>query len=175
MKIRKAEIGDIPQIAEIYDSIHTEDEAGRLSVGWQRGVYPVKATAEAALSRNELYVGEENGTLIGSAVLNHVQLDCYREGTWAFPARKAQVFVMHTLAIDPAHSKNGYGRAFVRFYETLAAENGCLALRIDTQEKNTAARKLYQSCGFREAGLIPCEFNGIPGVSLVLLEKAVSE
>ena len=44
-------------------------------------------------------------------------------------------------------------------------------LRMDTNEKNAAARSLYRKLGCREAGAVPCVFNGIPNVNLILLEK----
>ena len=44
-------------------------------------------------------------------------------------------------------------------------------LRIDTNAKNAAARRLYARLGFREAAIVPCTFNGLSGVALVCLEK----
>ena len=44
---------------------------------------------------------------------------------------------------------------------------------MDTNEKNAAARRLYARLGYREAGIVPCVFNGIKGVGLVCLEKRV--
>ena len=82
--------------------------------------------------------------------------------------------VLHTLTVSPKAAKQGIGRAFVAFYEEYARENGCTVLRIDTNAKNTVARSFYQKLGFREAGIVPCVFNGIPGVNLVLLEKSVT-
>ena len=32
--IRRAELCDIPAVAAIYDAIHAEEEAGRMTVGW---------------------------------------------------------------------------------------------------------------------------------------------
>ena len=43
--IRKATENDIKAIAEIYEDIHTEEEAGNLTIGWERGVYPTEKTA----------------------------------------------------------------------------------------------------------------------------------
>ena len=40
MQFRKATSADIPSIAEIYEEIHTEEEAGRVTIGWERGVEP---------------------------------------------------------------------------------------------------------------------------------------
>ena len=173
MEIHKAEAADIPQIAAIYLKIHDREQAGLAHTGWLRGIYPVHATAEAALRRADLYVGTEDGRVVGSAIFNHVQMDSYREGAWAYPAAEDQVLVMHTLTIDPDLNGRGFGRQFVLFYERLARETGCTVLRIDTQAKNTAARAMYAKHGYREAGIIPCDFNGIPDVRLVLLEKPV--
>ena len=35
---RKATMEDVEQIGRIYDEIHTENEAGRMTTGWIRGV-----------------------------------------------------------------------------------------------------------------------------------------
>ena len=43
--IRKAVQADIPAVAAIYDKLHTEEEAGRITIGWIRGVYPTEDTA----------------------------------------------------------------------------------------------------------------------------------
>ena len=84
-----------------------------------------------------------------------------------------QVMVLHTLVVDPGQSGKGYGSAFVKFYEDYAKEHNCPYLRMDTNAKNQAARKLYARLGYWEADIVPCVFNGIPGVQLVCLEKTV--
>ncbi len=57
------------------------------------------------------------------------------------------------------------------FYEDYARDHGCRDLRMDTNERNAAARRLYHNLGYQEVSILPCEFNGIPGVNLVCLEK----
>ena len=42
---------------------------------------------------------------------------------------------------------------------------------MDTNVKNTRARKLYHTLGYEEVGIVQCIFNGIPNVQLVCLEK----
>lgn len=54
--IRPAAAHDLARIEEIYDAIHTAEEAGNVSIGWVRGVYPTRATAQAALDAGELFV-----------------------------------------------------------------------------------------------------------------------
>ena len=61
--IRKAAEADIDAVTEIYDHIHDEEESG--SIGWRRGAYPVRATAETAVSLGELFVLEYAGARRG--------------------------------------------------------------------------------------------------------------
>lgn len=171
MKFRKAEAGDIPAIAEIYEDIHTEEEAGRASIGWIRNIYPTESTARAALERGDLFVGETEDRIFGAAIINKVQVDVYRKGHWRYAVPDSEVTVLHTLVISPKAGGKGYGREFVRFYEDYARQTGALYLRLDTNAKNLRARAMYEKLGYWENGIVPCDFNGIPGVSLVLIEK----
>ncbi len=130
--IRKAREEDIDAVEALYEKIHDAEENGTPTIGWIRGIYPVRQTAE-----------------------------------------DKDICVLHTLVIDPDASGKGYGKAFVRYYETHAKENGCAELRMDTNEKNKTARAMYKKSGYEEVGILPTEFNGIPNVNLVLLEKSL--
>ena len=61
----------------------------------------------------------------------------------------------------------------MQFYEDYALSHGCRYLRMDTNERNSRARAMYVKLGYKEIGIVPTVFNGIPGVGLVLLEKAL--
>lgn len=78
---------------------------------------------------------------------------------------------MHTLCVDPSCAGRGFGKRFVAFYENYAAENECRFLRMDTNAKNTNARRIYKKLGYTEAGIVRCDFNGIKNIELVCLEK----
>lgn len=173
--IRKATLQDLPAIAAIYDEIHTEEENGRARIGWIRGIYPTKATAQSALQRDDLFVEEANGKIVGAAIINQQQVDVYREGRWQYDAQDREVMVLHTLVISPRAAGNGYGGKFVAFYEAYASARGCRFLRMDTNAVNRSARTLYRKLGYQEIGVVPTSFNGIEGVSLVLLEKKIPE
>ena len=172
--IRKAKISDLDGISKIYDKIHTLEEAGKISTGWIRDVYPTKDTAKTALGRGDMFVTVSGAKVIASAVINSFQDETYAKcEKWSVDAKEDEVMVIHTLTVDPDESSKGVGRAFVAFYEKYAKEKGCKTLRLDTNEKNERARALYKSLGYRETGVFPCEFNGIPGVNLVLFEKNI--
>lgn len=171
MMIRKATRADLNHIVRIYDEIHTAEEEGKCTTGWIREIYPVRETAEKALEREDLFVLEDGGRILGTALINQIQVDVYHGAPWKHNVPEDQVCVLHTLVISPDAAGKGYGTAFIRFYEQYAAEHGWPELRIDTNAGNQAARKMYRRLGYQEISVVPTDFNGIPGIDLVLLEK----
>lgn len=172
---RKAAEEDIGRIAEIYDEIHTEEEAGRVTTGWIRGIYPSRETAEASVRCRDMFVEEEDGRIVAAARINQEQVPEYAHADWQYDAPKEQVMVLHTLVVSPKEKGKGYGSRFVGYYEDYALKQGCRYLRMDTNERNRGARALYQKLGYREAAIVPCVFQGIEGVQLVCLEKRLQE
>lgn len=173
LNFRKADDSDINEVDKIYSLIHTEEEMGRAQIGWIRNIYPVRKTAEDALLRGDLFVAEDETGVVGTAIINRIQVDSYKEGNWMYDASDNEVMVLHTLAISPKASGKGYGKRFVEFYENYALANNCSYLRMDTNAKNEKARAMYKKLGYAEIGIVNCSFNGIGGVGLVLLEKYI--
>lgn len=169
--IRKATKKDIKAIAQIYEDIHTDEEAGKLSIGWQRGIYPTEQTAADSVAKGDMFVCERDGVIVAAAKINKDQVDVYADGIWEFPASDDMIMVLHTLVVSPKAMTSGIGKEFVKFYEDYALENNCPYLRMDTNERNRRARGFYKKAGYKEIGIVPCIFNGIEGVNLVLLEK----
>lgn len=170
--IRLAGAEDIAAVARIYEELHDAEEAGAQTIGWVRGVYPAASVAEAALKRGDLFVLED-GEVLGAAIINRIQVDCYHGAPWENAASDDEVCVLHTLVISPRAAGRGYGKRFVRFYEAHARALGCTELRMDTNARNTRARAMYAGLGYREIAVVATVFNGIPNVELVLLEKGV--
>ncbi len=56
MIIRKATKDDIDAVEMLYDAIHIAEEDGKQTIGWIRGIYPIRTTAENALGADELFV-----------------------------------------------------------------------------------------------------------------------
>lgn len=172
MIIRKADCEkDIIAAAAIYEEIHSEEEAGRLTVGWARGVYPTIADARSSYEKGELFVLELEGEVAASARINREQVDVYALADWNADAPENEVMVLHTLTVSPRHARKGLASALMSFYEDYALENGCRYLRMDTNQRNSGARRLYKKLGYTEVGTVPCVFNGISGINLVCLEK----
>lgn len=171
--IRKAAREDIPGVVRIYDAILDQEANETCTTGWIKGVYPTEQTALDALEHEELFVLEADGAIVAAARINQEQVPVYADAAWEFPAQDNEVLVLHTLVVAPDTAGRGYGTQFVQYYEAFAAQCGCRYLRMDTNARNLPARALYRKLGYREAGIVPCDFNGIPGVQLVCLEKRI--
>jgi len=171
MVFRKATETDIPAVSQIYELIHAAEDRGELCIGWATGVYPLAEDAQRALVRDDLYVAEGDGRVYASAIINQLQVDVYEGADWEYPAEDDKVLVLHTLCVDPGCMGKGLGKTFVEYYERLALERNCPYLRMDTNAKNLRARAMYKKLGYKEIGIVPCTFNSIGGVNLVLLEK----
>lgn len=168
MMIRKSTISDLEAIAKLYDKIHMAEENGLQTIGWVRNVYPTRKTAEDSIRRGDMFVLEDGG-ILGSAIINQIQVDAYEGAGWEYETDK--VCVLHTLVIDPGAAGKGYGRSFVEFYEQWALEHGLPEFRLDTNARNMVARAMYKKLGYTQIGIVPTVFNGIEDVDLVLLEK----
>ncbi|MBP0985650.1 MAG: GNAT family N-acetyltransferase [Oscillospiraceae bacterium] len=172
---RKADIGDLYQIEGIYSRNLDEEEAGRISTGWTRNVYPTEETAKEAIDAGEMFVLEEKGRIVTCGRINKEQEDAYYVTDWRYPAPDEKIMVLHTFMTDPPYTGRGYGLRFVRCYEDYALKNGCPYLRMDTNELNARARAFYKKLGYEERGIVPCVFNGIREIRLVMLEKKLKE
>ena len=157
---RKAVPGDLDQIAAIYDAIHTEEESGRATIGWIRAIYPTRQTAADAIRAGDMYVAEEEGRIVASAKIDQTQVPEYADAPWSRDEAPDAVLVLHTLVVDPSYKGRGCATRFVHFYEDLGRKRSC-----------TALRSLYAGLGYQEVGIVSCDFNGIPGIRLVCLEK----
>lgn len=150
--IREATPLDMDGVEQTYSALLAHEQIHGSSTNWVPGVYPTRATAEAACKAGALYVLEEQGEICASVILNHTQSEDYRKIPWLYPAEDEEALVIHTLCIPPEKAGRGYGKAMVRYAVNLARETGCKVIRLDTWIGNKPAAALYQGLGFRYAG-----------------------
>ncbi len=68
------------------------------------------------------------------------------------------VVLIRGLAVSPSHQRRGVGRALVAAAEAAARERGARRLTLRVLAPNTAARALYEACGFVVEGVLRGEF-----------------
>lgn len=80
---------------------------------------------------------------------------------------------VHVLAAYPEYRGRGVGSALLGLADRLATAARKQALSLIVSDTNTGARRLYESCGYREAGqrrMIKEQWQH-PGINWVLLRK----
>ena len=97
---------------------------------WKRGVYPLRQDAQEGLEAGALHIAELDGQIAGSVILRREQDSAYRQASWQIPF-EVPVFVVHTLAVDPAYRHRGVGRALLRHAAEIGREAGLQAIRLD--------------------------------------------
>lgn len=75
--IRKATFNDVDTVAGIYKKIHDLEEIGKVSIGWNSQVYPIRETALDALKADTLFVMTINDEVVASAIINQEQPSAY--------------------------------------------------------------------------------------------------
>ncbi len=158
--IRKATAEDIQSVARLYEKMLDYEDENVKYTSWQRGIYPTADTARAGVKHESLYVLEENGEILASAVLDKRQPPEYRQAKWSIFAANNEVLVIHTLCVDPEYAGSGIGSAMVVFSKQLANKLGCTCIRLNTTERNTPAASLYKKNGFIVADTKKILLNG---------------
>ena len=163
--IRKATKDDILRVAELYNILLDYEEKHVKYTSWQKGIYPTADTAKLGVKNDSLYVCEIDGKLLGTVILDTKQPPEYRKIKWQVRANHSEALVIHTLCVHPEYSGSGIGSAIVDFAKCLAKEKNCLAIRLNTTERNVHAAHLYLKNGFLITavekillnGQIPCD------------------
>ena len=169
--IRKATQNDIQSVAELYTKMIDYEDTHIKYTSWKKGIYPTADTARLGIKTDSLYVYDENGSILGSVILDNRQPPEYRNVQWSVDGKYKDILVIHTLCVDPEHAGSGIGSAIVDFAKKLAKEKGCLTIRLNTTERNTPAVHLYQKNGFTVAGTQKILLNGqIPCGSHLFME-----
>ena len=78
------------------------------------------------------------------------------------------------IAVAPEYRRRGFGRDIMRALEGYSLENGIVFLSLEVRESNAAARALYLSEGWSEAGLRK-NFYKLPAENAVIMTKALKE
>ena len=121
--IRKAILKDVNSIEDTYNE-HFQYELNHTAFTvFKKGVYPTKDDAERAIYAGALFVYEENGTIVGSIIIDKVQPIEYATIPWKEKLSEDEVMVIHLLMVRPSMSGKGIASSLIKFATELAQKN----------------------------------------------------
>lgn len=144
----KGTVKDIDGLESLYNAVNDYLANGINYSGWEKGFYPVRATAALGIEEGGLYTVKEEGKIVGSIILRHKPEEAYMGVKWKIEADDKNISVLHTFAVHPDYHGKGIGSALIEFAVKKSRELQMKAVRLDVYEKNIPAIRLYEKCGF---------------------------
>jgi len=167
MNIRLALENDIPEIMLLIAEVVPEMIASG-NLQWDNE-YPNKEVFRKDIQRNQLWVAEDNGDIMGISAITTDQEAEYAEVGWDI---NEPAIVTHRLAVSPKHRGKGIAAALLQQAERIAVSRGIPVLRVDTNTANQATQKLFPKLGYLYSGEINLDFR--PGLKFCCYEKRLA-
>ena len=162
--VRPATAADLPAILHLVAAVVPLMRAAG-NQQWSAD-YPNETVFRQDIAREQLWVAEATGTVVGVAALTMDQDPEYADADWE-PG--APAIVTHRLAVSPAAQGQGVAAALLGQAEKLARVRGLYRLRVDTNSENVATQRLFPKLGYRFAGEIGLSYR--PGLRFFCYEK----
>ena len=148
--IRKAKLPEIAEILELTRACGKE-MASRGIYQWNDS-YPSRTVLENDVDRNELYVLEDSGRLLGIIALTNLIDEEYKSVSWLTPNHNN--LYVHRLAIDPKYQGLGFAQHLMSFAEDFARKGNFTSIRLDTFSQNPRNQKFYEQRGYSRLGVV---------------------
>ena len=132
ISVRRAEVADARDVARLLHDFNTEFDE------------PTPGVGAIARRLRELLPTEELAALLEGQPPHGVAVVRFRPSIWL----DSQVAYLEELYVAPEHRGRGVGRALLEEAMGIAHATGADRMELCTGEADTAARALYESCGF---------------------------
>lgn len=152
--IEKGNVDNIDELEILYNELNDFLSDTINYPGWLKGIYPIRETAEKAISEGTLYILRKEGIIAGSIVLNHEPEEAYAQADWGIESEYQDILVIHTLVVHPKFLNQGIGRQLMMFAKEVAFSSGIKALRLDVSKDNIPAIRLYNALGYTYIGTV---------------------
>ncbi len=146
MIFRKAVLEDLENIEVMLKYVVKEGRGKGLN--WTEK-YPTREIFEEDILKREAYIIENDEELVGVVVLNSEEDISYKNLLWQ---ENERFIVIHRFMISPNYEGQGYGKRLLGEILEWARKNNFRLVKLDTEEKNIRAQRLYESMGFKPIG-----------------------
>ncbi|MBO6046402.1 MAG: GNAT family N-acetyltransferase [Erysipelotrichaceae bacterium] len=152
MFVTKATTQDISDICTIYDQAKTYFFEHQIDQ-WQDG-YPNQQSLIEDIQKENSYKLMNDGHLVGTAYIAVEDEPTYHEIIGQWLTKNEPYVVIHRIALDPNFKGRSAASQFVKYAISLAKNNQCGSIRIDTHLDNQSMRHFLKKNGFSECGII---------------------
>jgi len=148
--IRKAQINELKEIKLLTEAC--------AQVMIRKGIfqwnehYPSVDKLREDILKEELYLLEENDTILGIIVITEVMDEEYIPIQWL--SNTSNNIYIHRLATHPDFWGKGYAQKLMDFAENFARKFHFESVRLDTFSKNKRNQKFYEVRGYKKLGNI---------------------
>jgi GNAT superfamily N-acetyltransferase len=146
--VRKASAADAASLLQLV----RDCVAGMRAAGieqWDE-VYPNAETIARDIEAGTLHVLCDDDAIIASITIDQTMDPLWQSMTWSAGSEPAAA--VHRLMVHPSQQGHGFGKLLMRHAKTVAREQGCRSIRLDTFLQNPAAMALYPRLGYRRTG-----------------------
>lgn len=145
--VRKANCTDITEIMKIIKETIVEMHSYG-NTQWDEN-YPQENDFLKDIQKDDLYVCEREGNLVGLVCINKIEPAEYTGLPWSL---KETAMVVHRMAVNPAYRKIGIGTELIKFTDEFALKNNVHYLKTDTYSINTKMNALFVKYGYKLVG-----------------------
>ncbi|GGM34240.1 N-acetyltransferase [Paraliobacillus quinghaiensis] len=142
--ISKATEKDLGAIMKVVDQV-IEVMHAQGSFQWDES-YPLVSDYQKDLNRDELYVYEELGAILGACTISNRGHEEYHLINWS---EHDLALTLKRLAVSPNARGKGVADQFIEFAEELAHKKNIPHLNTDTFAENLYAQQLFKRNEFR--------------------------
>jgi len=146
--IRHAKISEITDILNITKACAKKMQENGI-FQWNEH-YPSEAAFLKDVERNELYVVEENGTILGTIAISTFMDEEYVPIEWLTPNGNSTY--IHRLSVHPSHQGKGFAQQLMDYAENYSKEHGFVSVRLDTFSQNQRNQRFYEQRGYKKLG-----------------------
>lgn len=113
-------------------------------------VYPNAETIARDIEAGTLHVLCDGDTIIASITIDQNMDPLWQDLRWSTHSEPAAA--VHRLMVHPSEQGRGLSKLLMQHAETVALEQGCRSIRLDTFLQNPAAMALYPRLGYQPTG-----------------------
>lgn len=149
MELKQANAAQYEEILDLYEQVIQRLGEDGIEIYWDLDSYPSRAYFAEAIATGHLYVAEQDGRILGAAVLDGRERPEYAQVPWGIETKAKEALVMHVLGVLPECRGRGVATFMLRDMQRLCREMGARTLRLDALSCNGPACRLYPRVGYR--------------------------